>query len=89
MEIKEIKQQLSILEVAAHYGLKPDRYNRLLCPFHADKTPSLQLYPKTDTFCCFSSNCSAGTGDQLQFIQLLEKCSKHEAIMKAQSMLNA
>ena len=89
MEIKDIKQQLSILEVAAHYGLKPDRYNRLLCPFHADKTPSLQLYPKTDTFCCFSSNCSAGTGDQLQFIQLLEKCSKHEAIMKAKSMLNA
>jgi len=87
MEIRDIKQQLSILEVMAHYGLKPDRYNRLLCPFHADKTPSLQLYPKTGTFCCFSTACSAGSGDQLQFIQLMEKSSKHEAIMKAKSML--
>lgn len=87
MEIRDIKQQLSILEVAAHYGLKPDKYNRLLCPFHADKTPSLQLYPKTDTFCCFSTACSAGSGDQLQFIQLMEKSTKHEAIMKAKSML--
>ena len=89
MEIRDIKQQLSILEVVAHYGLKPDKYNRLLCPFHADKTPSLQLYPKTDTFCCFSTACSAGSGDQLQFIQLMEKSSKHEAIMKAKSMLGA
>jgi DNA primase (bacterial type) len=87
MEIRDIKLQLSILEVVAHYGLKPDKYNRLLCPFHADKTPSLQLYPKTDTFCCFSTACSAGSGDQLQFIQLMEKGSKHEAIMKAKSML--
>jgi len=89
MEIRDIKQQLSILEVVAHYGLKPDKYNRLLCPFHADKTPSLQLYPKTDTFCCFSTACSAGSGDQLQFIQLMEKSSKHDAIMKAKSMLGA
>ncbi|WP_298731725.1 CHC2 zinc finger domain-containing protein [uncultured Chitinophaga sp.] len=89
MEIRDIKQQLSILEVVAHYGLKPDKYNRLLCPFHADKTPSLQLYPKTDTFCCFSTACSAGSGDQLQFIQLMEKGGKHEAIMKAKSMLGA
>jgi DNA primase len=89
MEIREIKQQLSVLEVVAHYGLKPDRYNRLLCPFHADKTPSLQLYPKTDTYCCFSSNCNAGTGDVIQFIQLMEKCSKHEAIMKAKTLLGA
>ena len=89
MEIRDIKQQLSILEVVAHYGLKPDKYNRLLCPFHADKTPSLQLYPKTDTFCCFSTACSAGSGDQLQFIQLMEKSGKHEAIMKAKSMLGA
>jgi DNA primase/DNA-binding MarR family transcriptional regulator len=89
MEIRDIKQQLSILKVIAYYGLKPDKYNRLLCPFHADKTPSLQLYPKTDTFCCFSTACSAGSGDQLQFIQLMEKSGKHEAIMKAKSMLGA
>lgn len=86
MELKEIKQQLSILEVLQYYGLRPDKNQRLRCPFHPDKTPSLQVYPKTNTWCCFSSNCHAGTGDAIQFIELIEKCTKHEAIMKAQGM---
>ncbi len=71
MEIKQIKALLSIETVLRHYGLKPDKNDRLLCPFHPDKTPSLQIYPKTNTFCCFSSNCAAGTGDQIQFIELM------------------
>jgi DNA primase len=88
MELKDIKQQLSILEVLHHYGLKPDKNNRLLCPFHPDKTPSLQIYPATNTYCCFSSNCNAGTGDAIQFIELYEKCNKHEALIKATALLN-
>lgn len=87
MEIPEIKAQLSIGTVLAHYGLKPDQHDRLLCPFHPDRTPSLQIYPKTNSFCCFSSQCMAGTGDQIQFIQLMEKCTKHEAIVKAGSLI--
>jgi DNA primase len=80
MDIKDIKQQLSIDQVIGHYGLKPDKNNRLLCPFHPDKTPSLQIYPVTNTYCCFSSNCNAGTGDQIQFIERKENCTKHEAL---------
>jgi CHC2 zinc finger len=63
MEIKEIKALLSIETVLRYYNLKPDKNDRLHCPFHPDKTPSLQIYPRTNTFCCFSSNCTAGTGD--------------------------
>jgi DNA primase len=88
MEIQDIKSQLSINQVLQHYGLKPDKNNRLLCPFHPDKTPSLQIYPSTNTYCCFSSNCNAGTGDTIQFIQLKENCSKHEALVKATAILN-
>jgi DNA primase catalytic core len=88
MDIKNIKQQLTINQVLQHYGLKPDKNQRLLCPFHPDKTPSLQIYPNTNTYCCFSSNCNAGTGDTIQFIQLKENCSKHEALIKAASLLN-
>jgi DNA primase catalytic core len=88
MDIKDIKQQLAINQVLQHYNLKPDKNNRLLCPFHNDKTPSLQIYPATNTYCCFSSNCTAGTGDQIQFIQLKENCSKHEALVKATALLN-
>jgi DNA primase len=89
MELKDIKRQLTILEVLHHYSLKPDKNNRLLCPFHNDKTPSLQIYAATNTWCCFSSNCKAGTGDAIQFIELYEKCSKHEALLKATALLNS
>jgi len=86
MDIPEIKRQLPIGQVLEHYGLKPDQHDRLRCPFHPDKTPSLQIYPKTNTFCCFSSNCTAGTGDVIQFIERMEKCSKHEALVKATAL---
>ena len=88
MEISEIKNQLSILKVLSHYNLTPNRNNMLRCPFHNDKTPSMQIYPKTNTFCCFSSNCKAGTVDQIEFIRLIEKCSKHQAILKAVVLLS-
>lgn len=88
MEIVEVKRLLRIGDVLWHYGLKPDRNHRLLCPFHADRTPSLQIYPGTDTFCCFSTSCQAGTGDVIRLIELLDKCTKHEAILKAQSLIS-
>jgi DNA primase catalytic core len=87
MEIAEIKQQLTIAQVLDHYNLKANQNNMLCCPFHNDKTPSLQIYPQTNTFCCFSSNCNAGTGDVIEFIRLMEKSNKREAILKAKSLL--
>lgn len=88
MEISAIKEQLAMATVLRHYGLQPDRQHRLLCPFHPDKTPSLQIYPKTNTYCCFSTHCTAGTGDVIQFIQLKENCSKHQAIVKAKELIS-
>lgn len=32
-------------------GLEPDRRGKLLCPFHADSRPSLQLYPDRSWYC--------------------------------------
>jgi DNA primase len=87
MEIVEIKQQLTIAQVLDHYNLSTDKNHMLSCPFHNDKTPSLQIYPQTNTFCCFSSNCQAGTGDVIEFIRLMEKSNKREAILKAKSLL--
>lgn len=87
MEISDIKTQLPIKTVLNHYNLTPDRNHRLLCPWHNDKTPSLQIYPKTNTWTCFSSNCNAGSGDQIEMIQRLESCTKHEALNKAKELL--
>ena len=89
MEIKEIKSRLSILEVLNHYGLKPNANKMLCCPFHEDKTPSMQVYPETNTVFCFSSNCKlkGKAIDQIDFILYKENCTKHEAILKAENFL--
>lgn len=89
MEIQEIKAKLTISEVVKHYGLKADKQNRLKCPFHDDKTPSLQLYYKTQTAFCFSTNCTThGKAiDVIDFILYYEKCTKHEAIKKAVAII--
>jgi DNA primase len=88
MEITQIKQQLTLKTVLDYYGLKPDKSLRLLCPFHADKTPSLQVYYKTQTAYCFSSNCTTHgkSIDVIDFIMYKENISKSEAIQKAISM---
>ena len=90
MEISEIKQSLTLYAVLYHYGLKPDKSNKLHCPFHADKTPSMQVYYKTQTAYCFSSNCKTHgkSIDVIDFILYKENCTKHEAINKAKEILN-
>ena len=87
MEIQDIKSRLTITDVLAHYGIKPDRNNRVKCPWHDDKTPSLQIYPATNTWTCFSSNCAAGSGDAIEMIAKMERCTKHEALIKATEMV--
>ena len=89
MEIQEIKQHLTMAQVLARYGLKPDKHLRLSCPFHEDKTPSMQVYYKTHTAYCFSSNCPTHgkSLDVIDFIMYMEKCTKHEAILKAQDFI--
>lgn len=90
MEISEIKQTLTIANVLHYYGLKTDKQSRLHCPFHEDKTPSMQVYYKTQTAYCFSSNCKTHgkSIDVIDFIMYKENCTKHEAIKKAQEILN-
>jgi DNA primase len=85
MEIRDIKAGLSIMTVLHHYGIKPDKHDMLVCPFHEDKSPSLKIYTKTNTFHCFG--CSA-TGDSIQFIEMFSKLTKHEAIERAKTLVD-
>jgi DNA primase len=89
MEISEIKSRLNIKAVLAHYGLGADSNKRVHCPFHEDKTPSMQVYFKTNTVYCFSAKCSTNghSLDVIDFIMYKEKITKHEALKKASSML--
>ncbi|MCP4481924.1 MAG: DNA primase, partial [bacterium] len=89
MTIQEIKQSLSIEEVLSHYGLKANKNKMLNCPFHEDKTPSMQIYEESNTAYCFSSNCKlyGKSIDQIDFIMHKENRSKYESINKAKQML--
>ncbi|HSH67251.1 MAG TPA: toprim domain-containing protein, partial [Bacteroidia bacterium] len=89
MSIAELKAQLSLSAVLNHYNLKPDKNYRLSCPFHEDKTPSMQVYYKTQSAYCFSTNCKTHgkSLDVIDFILHKENVSKGEAIKKAQELL--
>src|SRR5690554_3705040 len=83
MEISEIKQRLTLSEILNHYHLKP-KNNMLLCPFHEDKTASLQVHLEKNFYKC---HACGKTGDVIQFVQDYEKLSKHEAINKCKSLI--
>lgn len=85
MEITEIKKHLDITTLLATYGLQADKNHRLTCPFHEDNTPSMQVYKKTNTVFCFSSNCPlhGKAIDCIDFIMYKENITKHEALKKA------
>ncbi len=83
MEIKAIKERLSLAEVLQHYQLQP-KNNMLKCFMHEDKTASLQVNLEKNFYKCHS--CGK-TGDQIQFIEDFEKLSKHEAIKKAERLV--
>lgn len=84
MEIKQIKAQLSIETILNHYQIKLNQNNHCKCPFHKDDKPNLRIYPETNTYNCFG--CGK-TGDAIQFIQDFEKCTKHEALKKAKTLI--
>ncbi len=85
MEITDIKKNLTIEAVLTHYHQKADRSGRMKCPFHEDVTPSMMVYPKTNTVYCHTPSCKCGNKviDQIDFIMYIEGISKHEALKKA------
>ncbi len=81
MEIQDLKTRLNILDLAHHLGLKINRSNRALCPFHPDKTPSLQFSREKNICTCFSSNCTAGTMDIVSLTEKYKNITTHEALI--------
>jgi len=84
MEIATIKENLNLTTVLDHYGLKPNKNNMLLCPFHEDTKPSLQVKPDQNKYKCYACDKK---GDVIQFVQDYEKLSKHEAINKCKTII--
>ncbi len=100
MTIADIKNSLTIETVLKHYGIEVDKNGMACCPFHKEKKASFKVYRDTNTWCCFSGNCSVETGDVIDFIGLKEgflsggsvvgcKEGKHQAILKAKELLGS
>lgn len=66
-----IKSTLSMTDVCAHFGFIPNRAGFIPCPFHADKTASMKIYPEPGRgFCCFG--CGKA-GSVIDFVMALLK----------------
>lgn len=63
----KIKNQVRITDLLSRLSLEPSRAGFLRCPAHADNTPSLKIYPESDSFYCFS--CAVG-GSVIDFYML-------------------
>lgn len=84
MTIEEIKTGLSLERVLTNYNLQP-KNNMLRCPFHDDKTASLQVSFSQNKYKCHACDKK---GDVIQFVQDYEKLTKHEALLKCASLAN-
>ena len=74
-EKEQIKQLASLTEVIAQYT--PVRGKKALCPFHADKNPSLSISESKGLWHCWS--CGAG-GDTFTFVMRAEEVSFPAAV---------
>ncbi len=69
-DILKIKSTTNMYDLIEHLGFVINQKGYILCPFHDDKRPSMQVfkgYTKKDGFYCRS--CLTG-GDIIKFIQL-------------------
>jgi hypothetical protein len=63
-----------IMEIADEYGLKPKGKKLRICPFHADKDPSLSLSNEKGVFNCFGCGVK---GNIITFYAMLKKVGKN------------
>ena len=77
--IMQLRQTADIEDVMSSYCsiTRAGRNQKCLCPFHSEKTPSMVIYPDTQSFYCFG--CGAG-GDVITFIMKIENLDYPEAI---------
>ena len=80
MTIPELKQQIDILEVGEQLGIPINKGSKKAhCPFHPDKTPSLQFSKAKQIATCFSGNCNAGTMDAITLVERKLNVNTHQA----------
>ena len=85
-DIELVKSQVSMRDIANHYGMRVNRKGFTLCPFHNDKHPSMQVFPgyiKNDGYYCRS--CGAG-GTIFNFVMEYEGKTFEESVRTVASI---
>ena len=81
MNTYDILKQVNITEILSNYikleNTSDPEDHRALCPFHADKNPSLSINTFKQVYYCFG--CKAG-GNALTFVKDIENISGNEAL---------
>ena len=70
-----VKQSVTTRQAAEHFGIRVGRNGMCVCPFHADKNPSMKVDRR---FHCFG--CQAD-GDAIDFVSRLEQATPKEAAL--------
>lgn len=82
---EEVKERSDILDVARAIGLNLNRYNKGLCPFHNEKTPSFSIFSKRQLFKCFGCGES---GDSIALVSKLKGLNNYESALYINKLLN-
>jgi len=85
VSIEQIKENISIVEALERYThVKVPNPNRrsisVRCPFHSDGSPSIAIYPNTNTFKCFTGCNDGRVGDVIDVVRLANGIDIKEAI---------
>lgn len=78
--IERIKTEVSLVRLAESQGYKLQKHGKdfaVCCPFHADKTPSCVITPKSNLFNCFG--CGAG-GSVIDWVMKTQGVSFRHAV---------
>jgi len=78
--IERIKSEVSLVRLAENQGYQLQKQGKdfaLCCPFHADKTPSCVITPKSNLFNCFG--CGAG-GSVIDWVMKTQSVSFRHAV---------
>ncbi|EFP2879252.1 DNA primase, partial [Campylobacter jejuni] len=84
---ENLSQRLNIVDIIENYieVKKQGSSFVCICPFHADKNPSMHINPIKGFYHCFA--CKAG-GDAFKFVMDYEKLSFADAVEKVASLSN-
>ena len=82
---KEVKERSDILDVARAIGLNLNRYNKCLCPFHNEKTPSFSICSQRQLFKCFAGGES---GDSIALVSKHKGLNNYESVLYINKLLN-